>query len=52
MEPQEAIISFFKNKISLQQKITFISTLIIGCIAHLFAVTNVLHNYDDIRCTP
>lgn len=52
MEPQEAIISFFKNKISLQQKITFISTLIIGCIAHLFALTNVLHNYDDIRCTP
>lgn len=52
IEPQEAIISFFKNKISLQQKITFISTLIIGCIAHLFAVTNVLHNYDDIRCTP
>lgn len=52
MEPQAAIISFFKNKISLQQKITFISTLIIGCIAHLFAVTNVLHNYDDIRCTP
>ena len=52
MGPQEAIISFFKNKISLQQKITFISTLIIGCIAHLFAVTNVLHNYDDIRCTP
>lgn len=52
MEPQEAIISFFKNKISLQQKITFISTFIIGCIAHLFALTNVLHNYDDIRCTP
>lgn len=52
MKPQEVIAQFYKKKINIQQKVTFISTLIIGFIAHFFVLTNVLNNYDNIKCTP
>ena len=34
------------------EKIAFQSTLLIGFITHLFALTNVLHNYDSIGLQP
>lgn len=33
-------------------KYTFLTSMLVGLAAHLFALTNVLQNYDNISQTP
>jgi len=46
MYPSECIGKFW-NRISVQVKITFISSIIIGLFVHLFTITNFLPNHDS-----
>ena len=39
-------------KIQHRLKITFISSIIVGLLAHIFALTNVLQNYDNMAILP
>lgn len=39
-------------KIQRRLKITFISSITAGLLAHLFALTNVLQNYDNMAILP
>lgn len=52
MNPQDTIVKFYRSRISRQVKVTFFSTFLIGLLTHAFVLTNVIHNYDNIRCTP
>ena len=38
--------------ISHRIKVTFLSSFILGGLAHLFTLTNVLQNYDNIAIVP
>lgn len=51
MQPSEFIDKYIK-RISRRTKITFLSTVIIGILAHFFALVNTLNNYDNIRFNP
>lgn len=42
----------FKTKLKSPECIAFLTTLSFGIVVHLFALTNVLHNHDDIAAYP
>ncbi len=48
MTPEEAYKRVY-GKLSVQVKITFISTVLIGFLAHFYMLTNKIPNHDDIR---
>lgn len=50
MYPDEFWTSFYQRKVNIQVKVTFISSMLFGFIAHMFMLTNKLPNYDDIHC--
>ena len=52
MNPWQAITYWYKNILHKNLKITFLSTFVTGILAHLFVLTNVLHNYDSITQVP
>ena len=52
MNPWQAITYWYKKVFHRNLKITFLSAFVTGLLAHLFMLTNVLHNYDSITQVP
>lgn len=52
MNPWDAIVYWYKNTFCPKLKITFLSAMITGILAHFFCLTNVLNNYDSITNIP
>lgn len=42
-------LSWFRNRLTPQQKTAFFSTVLTGFLCHLFILTNSMYNHDDIR---
>lgn len=50
MYPSECLGMFVKKYVTRNRKITFISALVVGVLAHGYMLTNKLPNYNDINC--
>lgn len=42
----------YKNKLKTPEGIAFLAAIISGVFTHFFALTSVIHNYDDIAQLP
>lgn len=44
----DGLVRFYKEKIKSQWKITFIATMVIGLLTHIYKFTNLLMNHDSV----